>query len=65
MAFAGERDGVWNIYDVERTSGTIRQLTHWTGREGYVRYPAWAPKGDRIVFERSTRTSSIWTAKLW
>lgn len=65
MAFAGERDGVWNIFDVERASGRVRQLTHWTGREGYVRYPAWAPSGDRIVFERSTRTSSIWAAKLW
>jgi Tol biopolymer transport system component len=65
MAFAGERDGVWNIFDVDRVSGAVRQFTHWTGREGYVRYPAWAPSGDRIVFERSTRTSSIWTAKLW
>jgi Tol biopolymer transport system component/DNA-binding winged helix-turn-helix (wHTH) protein len=65
MAFAGERDGVWNIFDVERASGTVRQLTHWTGREGFVRYPAWAPSGDRIVFERSTRMSSIWTTKLW
>jgi Tol biopolymer transport system component len=65
MAFAGERNGVWNIFDVERASGNVRQLTHWTGLEGYVRYPAWAPTGDRIVFERSTQTSSIWTAKLW
>ena len=65
MAFAGERDGVWNVFEVERASGAVRQLTHWTGREGFVRYPAWAPSGDRIVFERTTRTSSIWTAKLW
>jgi Tol biopolymer transport system component/DNA-binding winged helix-turn-helix (wHTH) protein len=65
MAFAGERDAVWNIYDVERATGVVRQLTHWKDREGYVRYPAWAPKGDRIVFERSIRTSSLWSAKIW
>ncbi len=65
MAFAGERDGVWNIFEVERASGTARQLTHRTGREGYVRYPAWSPSGDRIIFERATGTSSIWAAKLW
>jgi Tol biopolymer transport system component len=65
LAFAGERDDVWNIFDVERATGKVRQLTHWTGREGYVRYPAWAPSGDRIVFERTTRTSSLWTTKLW
>jgi len=65
MAFAGERDGVWNVFEVERATGVVRQLTHWTDLEGYVRYPAWAPSGDRIIFERSTRSSSIWTAKLW
>jgi Tol biopolymer transport system component/DNA-binding winged helix-turn-helix (wHTH) protein len=65
LAFAGERDGVWNIYDVERATGTVRQLTHWTDLEGYVRYPAWAPDGSRIVFERATRSASIWSAKLW
>jgi Tol biopolymer transport system component len=65
MAFAGQRDGVWNIFEVERASGTVRQLTHFTGRDGYVRYPAWAPSDDHLIFERSIRTSSIWTAKLW
>ena len=65
MGFAGKRDGIWNIFEVERATGNVRQLTHWTDLEGYVRYPAWAPSGDRIVFERSIRTSSIWTAKLW
>ncbi len=65
LAFAGERDGVWNVFDVERVTGTVRQLTQWTDREGYVRYPAWSPRGDRLVFERSTTTASLWTARLW
>jgi len=65
LAFAGERDGVWNIFDVERATGMVRQLTRWTDREGYVRYPAWTPGADRLIFERSTTTSSLWTAKLW
>jgi Tol biopolymer transport system component/DNA-binding winged helix-turn-helix (wHTH) protein len=65
LAFAGERGGTWNIYDVARGSGVVRQLTHWSDPIGYVRYPMWSPLGDRIVFERSMATSSLWTAKIW
>lgn len=64
IVFAGQRGDVWNVFDVDRTSGIVRQLTRWTTTEGYVRYPDWAPRGDRIVFERATWTSSLWTATL-
>jgi Tol biopolymer transport system component len=65
LTFAGERDSVWNVYAADRATGAVRQLTHFTDIEAYVRYPVWAPTGDRLVFERSTRTSSLWTAQLW
>jgi Tol biopolymer transport system component len=64
IAFAGERDGVWNIYSVSRTSNQIRQLTYFTSVEGYVRYPDWSRTQPRIVFERAEQTGSLWTMKL-
>ena len=55
IAFAGERDNVWNIYSVSRKTKQVKQLTNLTsadGFAGYVRYPAWSPKGNRIVFDQ-------------
>ena len=64
IAFAGERDGVWNVYTVSRKTRAVTQLTSFTSPAGYVRYPAWSPTGSRIVFERAQDTSSVWTATL-
>lgn len=61
IVFAGERDGVWNLFTVSRVTGAIQQLTHLSSSSGYVRYPAWSPKGDRIVFERGVYDGAIWT----
>jgi Tol biopolymer transport system component/DNA-binding winged helix-turn-helix (wHTH) protein len=64
IAYAGQRDGVWNVWTVSASTGAMRQLTRFTTQTGYVRYPAWSPLNDRIVFERSTETSKLWTGKL-
>ena len=64
IAFAGLDDGVWNIYTVSIADSTIRQLTHFTSRSAFVRYTAWSPKGDAIVFEHNTIGSSIYVADL-
>jgi Tol biopolymer transport system component len=64
IAFAGSRDGVWNIYSVSRRTKAIRQLTTFTSVEGYVRYPSWSRTKDAIVFERAEQRGSLWTAKL-
>jgi Tol biopolymer transport system component/DNA-binding winged helix-turn-helix (wHTH) protein len=64
IAFAGEREGVWNVYTVSRTTRAVTQLTSFASPTGYVRYPAWSPKGSRLVFERAQDTSSVWTATL-
>jgi Tol biopolymer transport system component/DNA-binding winged helix-turn-helix (wHTH) protein len=61
IAFAAERDGVWNVWFVSRTSKEVRRLTDFTSSAGYVRYPTWSPRGDRIVFERARSTASVWT----
>jgi Tol biopolymer transport system component/DNA-binding winged helix-turn-helix (wHTH) protein len=64
IAFAGERDGVWNVWEVSRRTKAARQLTHFTSAVGYVRYPAWSPSGRRIVFERQTPSAGVWTVRL-
>jgi Tol biopolymer transport system component len=60
IAFAAERGGVWNVYAVARTTKKVTQVTRFTSPGGYVRYPSWSPRGDRIVFERCIRESSVW-----
>ncbi len=64
IAFAREREGVWNIYMVSRSTKEVNQLTHFTRTDQYVFYPAWSPRGNRIVFERAEWKASLWTVKL-
>jgi Tol biopolymer transport system component len=64
IAFAGSRDGVWNIYSVSRKTKDVRQLTDFNSVEGYVRYPSWSRTRNAIVFERAEQRGSLWTATL-
>jgi Tol biopolymer transport system component/DNA-binding winged helix-turn-helix (wHTH) protein len=64
IAFAGARDGVWNIYTVSRKTKKIDQLTDFNSVQGYVRYPSWSRTRDRVVFERAEQRGTLWTAKL-
>ena len=64
VAFAGERNGVWNVYTVSRRTKVVRQLTRFTTAEGYVRYPSWSFTRSRIVFERAEEKGSVWTLTL-
>lgn len=61
IVFAGERDGVWNVFAVSRRTRAIRQLTAFDNPGGYVRYPTVSPDGRRVVFERRIDDGSIWT----
>jgi Tol biopolymer transport system component/DNA-binding winged helix-turn-helix (wHTH) protein len=64
IVFAGQRDGIWNIYTVSRRTKEQRQLTRFESPSGYVRWPVWSPSGHRIVFERSIESGSVWTTTL-
>jgi Tol biopolymer transport system component/DNA-binding winged helix-turn-helix (wHTH) protein len=64
IAFAGQRDGVWNVYWVSRRGGTVSRLTENAKRRAYLRYPVWSPQGDRIVYEYSETTGNIWLLDL-
>jgi WD40 repeat protein len=64
IAFAGERANVWNTWTVSRRTHEEHQLTQFKSASGYVRWPAWSPRGDRIVFERDIWTGNVWMTKL-
>jgi len=64
IAFAGQRDGVWNLYTVSRSTRAMTQVTFFKSSTGYVRYPAWSSTGSRIVFERAIETANVWTMTL-
>jgi len=64
IAFAGQRDGVWNVYWVSRTTKVQKQLTHYTKLNTFVRYPAWSPLGNQIVYEYAETTGNIWMMEL-
>jgi Tol biopolymer transport system component/tRNA A-37 threonylcarbamoyl transferase component Bud32 len=60
IAFSGQRDGFWNIWWISHSSGELQQLTSYQRLGSYVRYPAWSPNGDRVVFELAETTGDIW-----
>jgi Tol biopolymer transport system component/DNA-binding winged helix-turn-helix (wHTH) protein len=64
IAFAGARDGVWNIYTVSHKTREVRQLTDFNSVEGYVRYPSWSSTRPRIAFERAEQRGSLWSMAL-
>jgi len=64
IVFAGSRDGIWNVWWVSRSDKTQRQLTHNTKPNAYVRYPAWSPLGNKIVYEYSETTGNIYVMDL-
>ncbi|PYS51674.1 MAG: hypothetical protein DMF68_03590 [Acidobacteria bacterium] len=64
IAFAGFRNGVWNVWWVSMKDRTEKQLTNFTKLNTYVRYPAWSPLGNQVVFEYAEMTGNIWMMEL-
>jgi Tol biopolymer transport system component/DNA-binding winged helix-turn-helix (wHTH) protein len=64
IAFAGLREGLWNIYWVSRRTRAEKQITHYAKPNAYVRYPAWSPRGDQIVYEFTEATGNIWLMRV-
>ncbi len=64
ILFAGLRNGVWNVWWISRRTKAEKQLTHYTSNNTYVRYPAWSPRGDQIVYEYAETTGNIWLMKV-
>jgi Tol biopolymer transport system component len=55
---------VWNVWWVSATSSRESPVTRYTGVDTFVRYPAWSPRGDRIVFENGEVRGNIWVSTL-
>ena len=64
VLFAAERNGVWNVEHVSRTTGQTRVLTQFTLPQGHVRYPRWDVANQRTVFQRAQTTARVWTVEL-
>jgi Tol biopolymer transport system component/DNA-binding winged helix-turn-helix (wHTH) protein len=65
IAFAGQREGdIWNIYYISRSTREVVKLTDFKKRNTFARYPAWSPRGDKIVFEYTETTGNIWLTQL-
>jgi eukaryotic-like serine/threonine-protein kinase len=64
ILFAGFRNGIWNIWWVSRSTKKQQQLTNYTKLNSFVRYPAWSPLNNQVVYEYSETTGNIWVADL-
>jgi Tol biopolymer transport system component len=64
IVFAGERGEVWNIYWVPRDGGDEQRVTNNTRVGVFMRYPAWSPRGDQIVYEHGEVRGNIWLVAL-
>ena len=64
VLFAGQRDGLWNIYWVSRSTKEQKRITNLAKLNSFVRYPTWSPLNDKVAFEYSETTGNIWIADL-
>ncbi|HEY3138627.1 MAG TPA: winged helix-turn-helix domain-containing protein [Blastocatellia bacterium] len=64
IAFAGSRNGIWNIWWVSRLDKSQRQLTRNSKAGVLMRFPAWSPLGNQIVYEQVELTSNIYVMDL-
>jgi Tol biopolymer transport system component len=64
IVFAGYRNDLWNVYWVSRTTKKELQITDYKKLNSFVRYPAWSPLDDQIVYEYSETKGNVWVADL-
>lgn len=64
IVFAGLRDGYWNVWWVSRSTKEQRQLTDYKKLNAFVRYPAWSPRGEQIVYEYTVTIGNVWMVEV-
>jgi Tol biopolymer transport system component len=64
VSFAGLRKGAWNICSIDVKSGVEKRLTNYLSLSAFVRYPAWSPRNDWIVYEHSAMKGNIYELDL-
>ncbi|MBL8115861.1 MAG: PD40 domain-containing protein [Acidobacteria bacterium] len=63
IAFASFRDGLWNVEWVKHRTRERRFVTSNERRGVYLRYPAFSPDGQAIVYELAETAGNIWIAE--
>jgi len=62
IVFAGQRDGVWNIYTISLSTKEQKKLTNYSKPNSFVRYPSWTR--NQIVYEYAETTGNLWMMEL-
>ena len=64
IAYTACPDGVWNVYTVDRTTGEIKQVTHYTAFGSVVRSPTWKPGAEQMAFEFTEVKGNVYSIDL-
>lgn len=64
IAYAAYRDGVWNIWWIDRITRERKQLTHYTAYGSYVRAPSWRPGTEEVVYEHTQGKGNVYVLTL-
>ena len=64
ISYASFCDGVWNIWWIDRITRERKQITHLTTYGPYVRFPAWRPGSEEMVYEYSQVKGNIYLLDL-
>jgi Tol biopolymer transport system component len=64
IAAAAFRGGRWDLRWIDAVSGDMGEIASPVEPRVYVRYPAWSPRGDVVVYERGELRGNIWTLRL-
>jgi Tol biopolymer transport system component/DNA-binding winged helix-turn-helix (wHTH) protein len=64
IAYASYRDGVWNIWWIDRITRKRKQLTQYTAYGSFARSPAWRPGTEEIVYEESQVKGNVYLLNL-
>lgn len=59
IAFATRRHGTWSVRWVSRSTGEERLVASARSLDQYLRYPAWSPEGDLMVYELARTAGDI------
>jgi Tol biopolymer transport system component/DNA-binding winged helix-turn-helix (wHTH) protein len=57
-------NGVWNVWTIDSRTREQKKLTNYRSLASFVRYPAWSPKGDRLVYEYSLTRGNVYIAPI-
>jgi len=64
IAYASYRDGVWNLYSIDRVTRERKQITQYTAYGAFVRNPAWRPGTEEVVYEYSQVKGNVYLMNL-